>query len=134
MAHHNLSDTNQTSVVIGQLAELNAQQFLEKQGLIFKAKNYRIKYGEIDLIMQHDNHLVFIEVKMRDNLNYGNTLEMISKSKQTKVIKAAKHYLMKHDLYDSAFCRFDVIGISSNKNNPSKQEITWIKNAFEVQY
>jgi putative endonuclease len=134
MAHHNLSDINQTSVTIGQLAELDAQQFLEKQGLIFKAKNYRVKCGEIDLIMQHDNYLVFIEVKMRCNLDYGNTLEMVSKSKQTKVIQAAKHYLVKHHLYDSAFCRFDVIGISPKKNNPSKQEITWIKNAFEVQY
>ncbi len=128
------SDNPQTSVTIGQLAELNARQFLEKQGLIFKEKNYRVKCGEIDLIMQDEDHLVFIEVKMRHNLDYGDTLEIISKSKQSKVIRAATHYLVTHHLYDSAFCRFDAIGISPDKNNPSLQEITWIKNAFEVQY
>lgn len=130
----NPTTRHQTSVVIGQLAEANAQQFLEKQGLVFVEKNYCVKGGEIDLIMQHDDYLVFIEVKMRSNINYGDSLDIVIKPKQSRIIHAAKCYLLSHNLYDSAWCRFDVVGISPDKKNTAQLKITWIKNAFEVQY
>lgn len=129
-----LSDDIKTSTDIGQLAESQAADFLIKQGLTLKEKNYCVKGGEIDLVMQHGNYLVFVEVKMRGNLNYGNTLELVEKPKRFRIIHAAKWYLLEHNLYDTAFCRFDVVGISPDRNNPTKHKITWIKNAFEVEY
>jgi putative endonuclease len=134
MVNHVFPDDTETSSDIGRLAESQAADFLEKKGLILKQKNYRTQGGEIDLVMQDGHYLVFVEVKMRGNLNYGHTLELVEKPKRFRIIHAAKWYLLEHKLYDTAFCRFDVVGISPDQHNPAKQKITWIKNAFEVEY
>lgn len=138
MANRNSSSKH--NFLIGQRSENDAQRFLEKHGLILLEKNFIAynsagkKTGEIDLIMQDNHYLVFTEVKARSNSDYGDVFEMISRQKQSCVIRAAKHYLIQKDLYNSALCRFDVIGITWNKINAETDEIVWIKNAFEVQY
>lgn len=137
MANHNSSSNN---FLIGQYTENDAQQFLEKHGLILLEKNFIAynstgkKTGEIDLIMQDNHYLVFTEVKARSNTAYGDSLDFISKQKQARVIRAATQYLIQKDLYNSALCRFDVIGIRLDPKNTKTQQIVWIKNAFEVQY
>lgn len=115
------------------LAEQNARTFLEKQGLIFVEKNFRIKRGEIDLIMWDKNYLVFIEVKLRSKQTHGSSLDVISKAKRAHIIHAANIYLMKHKLYNTTFCRFDVVGIAPHKEVPNTREFTWIKDAFRVE-
>lgn len=140
MASHNCS--NDSATIIGQSAEINAQHFLEKSGLRLREKNFVAysaqgkKIGEIDLIMEDRHCLVFVEVKMRgdENAVYGHVLETITRSKQNKIIHAAKCYLLRERLYNSARCRFDAVGITPFKNHPQSHEIIWIKNAFEVQY
>lgn len=140
MVNHNLSNDN--TVVIGQSAEMNAQHFLEQNGLRLREKNF-IAYnakgkavGEIDLIMEDCDALVFVEVKMRSDLysTHGHVLETITRAKQNKIIHTAKYYLLRERLYNSARCRFDAVGITPLKNNPQLNEMIWIKNAFEVQY
>ena len=122
-----------SSVFIGALAESEACDFLEKHGLTLIEKNFFVlnaqgkKIGEIDIIMRDKEFLVFIEVKKRGRKDYGDALEMISKQKQSRLIRTAIHYLLRNYSYDKEYCRFDVIGISKDK-------IEWIKNAFEVQY
>ncbi len=119
---------NHNTVKIGQQAEIDACQFLEKQGLTLITKNYKVKLGEIDLIMLDQEHYVFVEVRLRLNPNFGHSLETISKSKQQRIIRTALHYLQQEKLLDKVPCRFDTIGIGRDK------KLLWIKDAFRVEY
>ncbi|EKD77786.1 MAG: hypothetical protein ACD_42C00175G0004 [uncultured bacterium] len=140
MANHNLFDNTHCTFIAGQLAENIACEFLLKNHLKLIERNFTThdgngkKNGEIDLVMRDKDYTVFVEVKMRTNLTRGHPLEMISKPKQSTLIRTATHYLLQHHLYDSALCRFDAIGIMPDTINPQKLDITWIRNAFEVQY
>lgn len=118
-----------STVVLGSLAEQTACDYLKAQGLTFVDSNYRIKGGEIDLIMRDKEFLVFIEVKMRQQASHGDAIEMITPKKIKCIIRTAQHYLIEHELTDKIHGRFDVIGINKNK-----AEITWIQNAFDVKY
>ncbi len=114
----------------GALAEARAETFLLQQGLVKRAKNYRCKVGEIDLIMQHDTvhetTLVFVEVRLRTHTGFANAAESVTYRKQQKIIKTAQYYLQQNHLTNTANCRFDVIAFSDN-GNPE-----WIKDAFTV--
>jgi len=112
----------------GYQIEQKAMCFLQSAGLVYIRKNFHCAYGEIDLIMQDKNYLVFVEVRSRNNSQYGNAVESIVSSKQKKLIKTASYYLQQNNLYNKVDCRFDVIGQDTN------QKLYWIKNALEVQY
>lgn len=109
----------------GNDAEQRAATFLQQHNLVLLEKNYRCRFGEIDLIMRDDDTVVFIEVRMRTNPHYGGAAASITPTKQTKLIRAARHYLAAHD--DDFPCRFDAILISGEREN----EIEWIRNALE---
>lgn len=111
----------------GQLAEQEACEFLKTKGLKLIHRNYRCLCGEIDLIMQDQQDIVFIEVRVRNHPNYGDAVESVNKSKQKKIIKTASYFLQQHKWFDKVNCRFDVIGISYTK---TKAAIEWIQNAF----
>lgn len=106
----------------GQNAEQAALQYLKQQGLKPVASNYRWPGGEIDLIMQDKDTLVFIEVRYRSHPNYADALASVDRRKQQRLIRTAKHYLQKHGCQPP--CRFDVVGINAQK------QCTWVKNAF----
>ena len=111
---------------VGSQAEQRAAIFLQQQGLVIRAKNYRCKAGEIDLIMQQADTLVFIEVRLRSHRQFANAAESVTIAKQRKIIKTAQFYLQQHQLTDKINCRFDVIAFG---DNPTPE---WIKNAFCV--
>ncbi len=113
----------------GQQAEELACQYLQKHKLKLITQNYHCRRGEIDLIMQDQQTLVFVEVRFRKNARFGSALESIDHKKQVKIIITAEHYLLqsKHDYFDY---RFDVIAIMPSQNS-DQAEITWIKNAFQ---
>jgi len=113
---------------IGHSAEQYASRFLTKQGLKLVKANYRSRYGEIDLIMQDNNSLVFVEVRARKNQRYGSGAETIDYRKQQKIIKTAECFLQKNKRYAKSPCRIDVISIHNDILNP---KIDWIKNAIE---
>ena len=108
----------------GQIAENKACQFLQKQGLKLVEKNYRCRTGEIDLIMQDKEELVFVEVRYRAKSDYGSALDSVDQNKIHKFISAASHYVSKHQL--DVPMRFDVIGFDAT----SKPK--WISNAFSA--
>jgi putative endonuclease len=110
----------------GIAAEKLAETFLKKQGLKLIANNYHCAYGEIDLIMQDKNTLVFIEVRLRTNSQFGSPGESITFKKQQKIIKTAQYYLQQHNTQQD--CRFDAVLL--NKQNVAN--IEWIRNAFET--
>lgn len=118
---------------IGYNAETLALQFLQKHNLLLLKRNYQTKCGEIDLIMKDKEYTVFVEVKFRQSDQYGDPLHLVPCQKQKRIIRAAKQFLLEKNLYETAYGRFDVIGML--QKDPTKPvEITWIKNAFEVKY
>ena len=77
----------------GSDAEQIAAAHLQKQGLVLVAQNYRCRFGEIDLILNDQNTLVFVEVRMRSSEAFGGAAASITAAKQAKLLLAARHYL-----------------------------------------
>jgi putative endonuclease len=113
--------------ILGDYWENIAEKYLTKQSLKTIKRNYNCKMGEIDLIMQDNGILMFIEVKYRKNDDWVSAAESVTKSKQRKIIKAAQLFLLKNKKFKDMNCRFDVVSIQGEKKQP---EINWIKNAF----
>jgi putative endonuclease len=118
---------NPKTLISGKLAEQYACEFLTKKGLRLLARNYRSNAGEIDLVMQDLQEIVFVEVRLRNNHYCGDALDSVDFRKQRKIILAATHYLQKLNSLDKVNCRFDVIGISYASTNTT---VEWIKDAF----
>lgn len=106
-------------------AEKLAATFLANQGLTLVTQNYHCKFGEIDLIMKDAKTLVFIEVRLRSNKQFGSAGASITPQKQQKLILTAQHYLQNHGDYQ---CRFDAILMDKADIN----HIEWIRNAFDA--
>ncbi len=113
---------------IGDEAEALACEYLGKQGLILLERNYRCRGGEIDLVMQHDDSLVFIEVRYRRNTGYGSAAETVTVNKQRRLIHCARVY-MKHRRAWNVPARFDVVSI---EGQPGNLKIDWISDAFQA--
>lgn len=111
----------------GAAAETRAEQFLLGQGLRTRAKNYRSKRGEIDLIMSHGDEIIFVEVRLRSHRQFASASESVTRGKQQKIIQTARYYLQQYQLTEKANCRFDIIAFSDDKSSPE-----WIKNAFSA--
>lgn len=112
---------------IGRQGELLACQFLQSKGLRLLKRNYRCLLGEIDLIMQDEEHIVFVEVRYRSRADYGSAADSINKRKMNKLIKTATLFLQQKKLLYKVHSRFDVIAI---QHQGSKTQLDWIKNAF----
>ena len=109
---------------IGAIAEQIASQFLIKKKLQLIEKNYHCRQGEIDLIMQDKNVLVFIEVRYRKQTKHGSAIETIQHHKLKRIQTAINHYIMTNNL-GYIPCRIDVVGLHGNLQQP---DINWIKN------
>jgi putative endonuclease len=104
-----------------------AESFLRNRGLIPRQRNFFSRWGEIDLIMDDGDVLVFIEVKYRRNNSYGSSVEMLGQNKIQRLLKAARYFLACNPGFQQHACRFDFVAIQGEKDNP---EIQWITNAF----
>lgn len=113
---------------IGILGEQLAKDYLLTLGYRMIAQNYRCQLGEIDLIMQDEDDLVFIEVKTRRSLTYGALEETISCSKRKKIHLLAAYYLQQIKEPET-ICRFDAILIRL-KPDASLLEMKHLKQAF----
>ena len=91
----------------GAQAERLAAQFLQLQGLKLLQQNYRCRFGEIDLILQDGNALVFAEVRLRSRGDFGGAAASINAAKQRKLVRTAQHYLT--TLAHTPPCRFDAV-------------------------
>lgn len=115
----------------GDFAETIASKYLQAQGLKLLKKNFSCKFGEIDLIMEDHDTLVFIEVRYRKQTNYGHPLDTINYQKQKKIIKAAHYYLMQQTGYNQWPCRIDAVAIHSQTCS-GQDQVQWVKNAIEL--
>jgi putative endonuclease len=108
---------------IGGVFEHIAANYLISEGALILERNYRCKFGEIDLIALDGAYLVFAEVKFRSTGRLGLPSEAVNYYKQKRIREIAEYYLYSHGYPSQTSCRFDVISILG-------EQIRWIKNAF----
>ena len=94
----------------GAAYEAQAAEFLKSAGFRIIDRNWACPLGELDIVAQKGDTLVFVEVRARSNPDYGSPAESVTRSKQAKLIKAAQAYLKARRPEAESF-RFDVIGI-----------------------
>jgi len=111
----------------GREAEERARRYLAAHGCKLLCCNYRSRRGEIDLVMQDRDSLVFIEVRYRHSADFGSAAESVDRHKQARLVACARHYLQAHPRYAQLPCRFDVVSV-----NGSDGSLDWIRNAFDA--
>lgn len=113
---------------LGHDGELFVAKLLEKKGFTIHQKNYRKFFGEIDIIAYKKNLYIFVEVKTRksDRMAMG---QLISLSKQQKIIKTARTFIAQHHITNAIF-RFDVALLVQQDSSFAVQ---YIENAFTQQ-
>lgn len=113
----------------GARAETAARAFLEAQGLRFIAANAASRPGELDLVMQDGEVLVFVEVRYRASDRYGGALASVDRAKQRRLVRAAAAFLAAHRALRALRCRFDVVAAQGDPDAPRLQ---WIRGAFRA--
>jgi putative endonuclease len=113
---------------VGIAGEEAAVQYLCQHGYRILERNYRCRFGEIDLIARDGQTLVFVEVKTRRSQSYGPAAGAVTIEKQRHLIKASQVYLMQRKK-TGEFCRFDVVTVEIDAQQP---RIALIKDAFQV--
>jgi putative endonuclease len=103
-----------------------ALRYLMERGYELVERNYRTRYGELDLILRDQNTLVFVEVKLRRGTGFGDPLEAVTHRKQTRIRALVERYLSEKEP-DFDTLRFDVIGILVDKGVP---RVVHIEDAF----
>ncbi len=113
---------------VGKAGEEVAIQYLRQQGYQVLERNYRCRFGEIDLIARDGSTLAFIEVKTRRSQRFGPAAAAVTLEKQRHLVKASQVYLTRkrkaHEL-----CRFDVVTIELDAD---RLHIELIKDAFQA--
>ncbi len=113
----------------GRWAEQAALEYLLTKRLKLLDKNFRSAFGEIDLIMQDENIVLFIEVRYRSSNHFHTALESINRKKCERIIATSHQYLSENRSASKLDCRFDVVALSGPQETPT---IEWIKNAFQA--
>lgn len=118
----------------GDIGEDAAVKFLKKKGYKTVARNYVTPHGELDIIAENNEYIIFAEVKTRDirrNPKYGRPSDAVNKAKQRRIIYSAKIYLSKHPSKKKQ--RLDVIEVLKSEDGNGKvtvSDINHIENAF----
>jgi putative endonuclease len=113
--------------VDGAAAEQRAARYLERHGLVLLARNYRSPYGELDLVMQQREMVVFVEVRFRRRSQYGSPAETVDARKQARLRATAEHFLQHDRRASNRPCRFDIVAILSG---PEGERFEWLRDAF----
>jgi len=113
---------------IGDFGEQEARKYLENKGYIFLDKNYRTRFGEIDIIMLDTDTTVFIEVKTRKSSSFGYASEYVDFRKQDRIRKTCISYTHSEDVA----MRFDIVEVyyKNTNDNLTVTNINHIENAF----
>lgn len=114
-------------LAIGRMGEDAAAKALKKNGYGIVAKNFRCRFGEIDIIAKDGKTLVFVEVKTRASDAFGTPGASVDARKQQRIITASSIYMHENGL-DEAQVRFDVVGVDTSNGKVSRVEI--IRDAF----
>jgi len=119
----------QKSYDFGREGEDTAVGFLKKQGYRILQRNFRTKAGEIDIVAEKNNVLVFIEVKTRSDHQFGHPIEALTAHKQRKIGQIARGFLAKNQIQGKPV-RFDVVAISGAVDTPGSWKVELFTDAF----
>ena len=97
-------------IKVGKTGEALAIDHFKARGYEIREQNYRTRSGEIDLIVQREKRVVFVEVKTRRSSKFGVPQAAVTPAKQKQISKIALSYLQRHNLLDVP-CQFDVVAI-----------------------
>lgn len=120
----------ETEQKTGMHGENIAVSYLERRGYTILARNIRQRFGEIDIVAEDGDVLVFVEVKTRKNDRYGSPFEAVDFRKQVKLSKMAQFYISSNSLEDR-LARFDVVAVRLDPH--TRPEVEHIRNAFDFQ-
>jgi putative endonuclease len=112
----------------GERGEELAAAHLEASGYRIIERNYRSVFGEIDIVAEEGETLVFVEVKCRRSDAFGPPELAVGREKQKKISRIALHYLSEHRQRHCP-ARFDVVAV---KLLPGGARIELIRNAFDL--
>ncbi len=113
--------------IVGAQYEEKAVLLLKSKGIRILERNFRNRFGEIDIIGYDQDTYVFIEVKYRKDRSAGDPACAVTTAKQRTICKVADYYRVCHNLSSNIACRFDVITILG-------EDIKWYQNAFPYQH
>lgn len=114
----------------GEYGESLATRWYEQADFEILQKNYRTRFGEVDIIARKPNQwIVFVEVKTRSETSIARPCEWVTPQKQQKIILAAQEYLLKNPSLQENI-RFDVVEVLIRKQN--LPQISCIENAFGI--
>jgi len=111
--------------------ETLAIDYMIRKGYALWERNFHCRQGEVDLIMNKDSLIVFVEVKSRSTKEFGMPYEAVNAKKRKKIILAADKYLLDRGMYQGWDIRYDVISILAPKNQP--MQIEYFEDAFRVE-
>ena len=111
---------------LGQRGEIAACDYLRKKGFRILAKNYRLSFGEIDIVAKKGGTLIFCEVKTRTKLSWGEPFEAVDLVKRKRLRMLAEGFIAKEKPTFKSV-RFDVISI---KTVEGRMELKHLENAF----
>ncbi len=112
--------------VIGNSGEAFVAEYLKKKGYIISTKNYRTKFGEIDIIAENNDEILFVEVKTRKETSLVRPYEYVNISKQRKIFVTANIYLQHNGF--GLKPRFDVAEVFVSDNGSMR--LNYFENAF----
>lgn len=115
---------------IGKLGEDIAVKYLEENDYYIVERNYRNKFGEIDIIAEKDNYTVFIEVKSRSSENYLQLAESLYYKQLEQIKKAAIYYFAKENIHFNNI-RFDLIAMKINPEAKIIDKLKHFKNIID---
>jgi putative endonuclease len=113
---------------VGKAGEEVAVQYLLQRGYHILQRNYRCRFGEIDLIAREGRTLAFIEVKTRRSQRFGPAASAVTFEKQRHLIKASQMYMTQMKKTHEP-CRFDVVAIDMDAHG---LHIELIRDAFQL--
>lgn len=122
-----------TTPATGRRGEDAALQWLLARGLRLRERNFRCRRGEIDLVMQDRDCIVFVEVRFRRGGRYGSPAETVDGRKRRRLLIAAQYYLQARPDARDAPARFDVVALrpGTPEMPVGELQVEWIRNAFE---
>ena len=123
-----MTGSHSSRAEFGRMAEDQALRYLQKHDLTLLERNFHSRFGEIDLIMQEKDTIVFVEVRSRKNSTFLHPAETVDHAKRNKIRKTSQVFMKKTCAWNLFNWRFDVIALSGSSEHEIK--IEWLKAAF----